>query len=184
MLAAVVLAAALLGAARAAPEADRIVSMPRYNGTVPFTQYSGYLNAGGQKRLHYWLTEASQGNPAELPLMLWLNGTERARKRERARREARGYRGREGGKEREKEEISVRSLWITAAGRANAVDCDCFGNPALLGLHPRPVLTHSPTHPARSPVLTHSTSRGTYRRRWSGLLVALRPAVRARPVQV
>lgn len=70
------LVAALLAAAPAvlaAPESDRVTSLPLYTGNASFAQYSGYLNAGGSKRLHYWLTEASQVDPATAPLLLWLN---------------------------------------------------------------------------------------------------------------
>eukprot|EP00163_Fabomonas_tropica_P032917 TRINITY_DN8450_c0_g1_i1.p1 TRINITY_DN8450_c0_g1~~TRINITY_DN8450_c0_g1_i1.p1 ORF type:complete len:498 (+),score=144.43 TRINITY_DN8450_c0_g1_i1:208-1701(+) len=53
--------------------ADLITSLPGYNGTINFKQYSGYLPANGQKMLHYWFVE-SQNDPTTDPVLLWLNG--------------------------------------------------------------------------------------------------------------
>lgn len=52
---------------------DEIKSLPGLNGTVPFRQYSGYLDGGKGRRLFYWLAE-SEKSPADDPLVLWLNG--------------------------------------------------------------------------------------------------------------
>uniref|UniRef100_A0A8D2KYT3 Carboxypeptidase n=1 Tax=Varanus komodoensis TaxID=61221 RepID=A0A8D2KYT3_VARKO len=38
-----------------------------------FKQFSGYLDVEKDKHLHYWFVEA-QGNAADKPLVLWLNG--------------------------------------------------------------------------------------------------------------
>eukprot|EP00392_Amoebophrya_sp_AT5.2_P009990 g10021.t1 len=71
----------------AAPEADRIASLPGY-GPPPTAQYSGFLDAtdgcdteknGKYCRLHYWFATSENNvarhKPAEkIPVVLWLNG--------------------------------------------------------------------------------------------------------------
>ncbi|XP_070574646.1 lysosomal protective protein-like isoform X1 [Ptychodera flava] len=52
---------------------DEVVSLPGLKEKPSFRQYSGYLNATGTKKLHYWFVE-SQNNPAKDPLLLWMNG--------------------------------------------------------------------------------------------------------------
>ncbi len=69
---------ALLGAAAAAPTADRVSSLPGY-GPPPTNMYSGFLNASAAERgtnLHYWLALSSSTPPraADTPVILWLNG--------------------------------------------------------------------------------------------------------------
>jgi cathepsin A (carboxypeptidase C) len=54
-------------------ESDLIESLPGLDPKPKFRQYSGYLNATEGRHLFYWLFE-SQRNPAEDPLILWLNG--------------------------------------------------------------------------------------------------------------
>lgn len=39
---------------QAAPDADLIADLPGLNYTIAFKHYSGYLNGGQNKRLHYW----------------------------------------------------------------------------------------------------------------------------------
>lgn len=68
----VVLFAALTGAVLTAPASDLVKSLPGAPNHT-FKQYSGYLSAGGNKRLHYWFVE-SQLNPRNDPVVLWLNG--------------------------------------------------------------------------------------------------------------
>ncbi|XP_033755700.1 lysosomal protective protein-like [Pecten maximus] len=55
------------------PTEDLIVSMPGLKTQPPWKQYSGYLNATGNKKLHYWFLE-SQNNPHTDPVVLWMNG--------------------------------------------------------------------------------------------------------------
>lgn len=56
---------------------DEITSLPGMNYTPNFKHYSGYLEADEQKPTnrfwHYWFVE-SQSDPANDPLVLWLNG--------------------------------------------------------------------------------------------------------------
>jgi len=64
--------AALSAIAFAAPEADRVESLPN---ATPFdtNTYSGYLQATETKKLHYVFVE-SESNPAEDPVLIWFNG--------------------------------------------------------------------------------------------------------------
>lgn len=57
----------------AAVPADEVTSLPGWNGALSSKQYSGYLPIPGEKYLHYWLVE-SENDPANDPLVLWLNG--------------------------------------------------------------------------------------------------------------
>ncbi|XP_078457861.1 lysosomal protective protein-like [Lampetra planeri] len=57
----------------AAPVEDEISYLPGLAKQPAFRHYSGYLDASGTKRLHYWFVE-SQGNPSKDPLVLWMNG--------------------------------------------------------------------------------------------------------------
>ncbi|XP_077982821.1 lysosomal protective protein-like [Glandiceps talaboti] len=52
---------------------DEIKSLPGLKQQPTFKQYSGFLNATGTRKLHYWFVE-SQGNPSKDPLLLWVNG--------------------------------------------------------------------------------------------------------------
>ncbi|XP_070574652.1 lysosomal protective protein-like [Ptychodera flava] len=52
---------------------DEIKSLPGLSKQPTFKQYSGYLNATGSKRLHYWFVE-SQNSPKDDPVVLLLNG--------------------------------------------------------------------------------------------------------------
>ncbi|KAK3880334.1 hypothetical protein Pcinc_015162 [Petrolisthes cinctipes] len=58
---------------QAAPAADLITDLPGLNHTISFRHYSGYLDGGQGKRLHYWFVESS-GNQTNDPLVLWMNG--------------------------------------------------------------------------------------------------------------
>ena len=68
--------AALPALLLAAPSEDSVSSLPLY-GVPPTPQWSGFLDAssGGNQGtfLHYWFAEA-ENNPAEAPVVLWLNG--------------------------------------------------------------------------------------------------------------
>ncbi|KAF1749174.1 hypothetical protein GCK72_025641 [Caenorhabditis remanei] len=54
-------------------QADKIVSLPGLTYQINFNQYSGYLNASDTHKFHYWFVE-SQNDPANSPVLLWLNG--------------------------------------------------------------------------------------------------------------
>ncbi|KAK9919235.1 hypothetical protein M0R45_027844 [Rubus argutus] len=56
----------------AAPQGSLVTQLPGFNGTFPSNHYSGYVSIGG-KHLFYYLV-VSEGNPAEDPVVLWLNG--------------------------------------------------------------------------------------------------------------
>ncbi|XP_038067408.1 lysosomal protective protein-like [Patiria miniata] len=62
-----------LGATLAQPAADEVTALPGLSGPLSSKQYSGYLQASGTIKLHYWFVE-SQGNPVDDPVLLWLNG--------------------------------------------------------------------------------------------------------------
>mmetsp|Transcript_19304 Transcript_19304/g.49509 ORF Transcript_19304/g.49509 Transcript_19304/m.49509 type:complete len:452 (-) Transcript_19304:767-2122(-) len=72
-VASVLLLAAVLAIAAAAPSEDLITNLPHFNGTLSLKMYSGYLKVSGEKNLHYWFVE-SQGSPEKDPVALWLNG--------------------------------------------------------------------------------------------------------------
>lgn len=67
------LVSTLLCSSYAAPEEDLIKSLPGLRKQPMFRQYSGYLEALGNRHLHYWFME-STGNAATDPVVLWLNG--------------------------------------------------------------------------------------------------------------
>ncbi|KAK0407406.1 hypothetical protein QR680_019180 [Steinernema hermaphroditum] len=52
---------------------DKITKLPGLLFNPTFDQYSGFLDASNGTHLHYWLTE-SQNDPANDPIVLWLNG--------------------------------------------------------------------------------------------------------------
>lgn len=54
---------------------DIITELPGLNWQPIFNQFSGYLNLQGtQKFIHYWLVEAENSAPENLPLVFWTNG--------------------------------------------------------------------------------------------------------------
>lgn len=55
------------------PAEDEVRHLPGLSVQPTFKQYSGFLYAGGNRRLHYWYME-SQRHPETDPLLLWLNG--------------------------------------------------------------------------------------------------------------
>ncbi|XP_063003560.1 lysosomal protective protein [Elgaria multicarinata webbii] len=57
----------------AAPAGHEITYLPGLAKQPAFKHYSGYLDVEKEKHLHYWFVEA-QGNAADKPLVLWLNG--------------------------------------------------------------------------------------------------------------
>jgi len=68
--------AVLLGIAVALPPQSSFVvnSLPGFSGTIPFKLFSGYLPANdGQKQMFFLFAE-SQNDPANDPVVLWLNG--------------------------------------------------------------------------------------------------------------
>jgi carboxypeptidase C (cathepsin A) len=64
---------ALAGAAIAADENDRVMSMPDMADFDTYPVYSGYLNVNEAKDLHYMFIE-SQNDIANDPLVIWFNG--------------------------------------------------------------------------------------------------------------
>jgi carboxypeptidase C (cathepsin A) len=66
-----------LGLANGAIEADRVTSLPGFNGVLPTTHYSGLIPVGTLSgtagHLHYWFIE-SENDPSNDPVVLWLNG--------------------------------------------------------------------------------------------------------------
>lgn len=55
------------------PSQDEIKSLPGLSVKPTFKQYSGFLNAGQNRRLHYWFA-ASQTSKASLdPVVVWVN---------------------------------------------------------------------------------------------------------------
>ena len=68
-----VLALALVASATAAPVDDAVLSLPGWSDALPSAQYSGYLDVGTSKHLHYWMVE-SENDPATDPVVFWFNG--------------------------------------------------------------------------------------------------------------
>ncbi|KAK5614203.1 hypothetical protein CRENBAI_007862 [Crenichthys baileyi] len=67
------LLAALQLGSRAQYAPDEVTHLPGMTFKTNYRQWSGYLQAGKGKFLHYWFV-TSQRNPAKDPLVLWLNG--------------------------------------------------------------------------------------------------------------
>ena len=58
-------------------DADRIATLPGWGKKLPSPQYSGYLDVGSGKHLHYWLAQSEgeeSGTPSKDPLVFWFNG--------------------------------------------------------------------------------------------------------------
>lgn len=70
-----VVALCLLALAHAAPQSDRITSLPNLSPPPNFDQYSGYItvNKTNGRALFYWFVEATS-NSASAPIILWMNG--------------------------------------------------------------------------------------------------------------
>ena len=65
--------AALCGAARAAPAADAVPTLPGFG--VPLSPlFSGYVTAGTGQQLHYVYSDAIGADPSTAPLVVWFNG--------------------------------------------------------------------------------------------------------------
>jgi hypothetical protein len=53
---------------------DKIDQLPGAEDLViPFNQFSGYLDIGSGKQMHYWFVE-SMKDPTNDPLNFWTNG--------------------------------------------------------------------------------------------------------------
>lgn len=63
----------LVTRAIAAPGEDAITDLPGLNHTIGFRHFSGYLAGAQGKQLHYWFVE-SMRDPANDPVVLWMNG--------------------------------------------------------------------------------------------------------------
>ncbi|CAI8034736.1 Serine carboxypeptidase 24 [Geodia barretti] len=57
------------------PSDAKITNLPGANFTIPFSQYADFITVNGShgRRLFYWFVE-SQNDPANDPVLLWLNG--------------------------------------------------------------------------------------------------------------
>jgi len=56
------------------PASDKVTKLPGFIGVLPFDAYAGYLSANdGKKQMFYFFAE-SQNDPANDPVVLWLNG--------------------------------------------------------------------------------------------------------------
>lgn len=74
LLVAITLCACLLATlVLAVPIEDQIKVLPGLKKQPSWKQYSGYLQAGGTRKLHYWFLE-SASNPETDPVVLWMNG--------------------------------------------------------------------------------------------------------------
>lgn len=73
VLKAVVVSFVLFAVSLGAPAEDQIQELPGLKKQPNFKQFSGYLQASGTKRLHYWFVE-SENKPATDPVVLWMNG--------------------------------------------------------------------------------------------------------------
>jgi serine carboxypeptidase-like clade 2 len=51
----------------------KIVNLPGWNGTN-FDMYTGYITINNGKHMFYWFVESQGPNPANDPVVLWLNG--------------------------------------------------------------------------------------------------------------
>jgi len=54
-------------------DSDEVKYLPGLDFKINYRHYSGYLNSTDGRYLHYWFFE-SQRNPAEDPVVLWMNG--------------------------------------------------------------------------------------------------------------
>ncbi|KJE88543.1 cathepsin A [Capsaspora owczarzaki ATCC 30864] len=61
-------------AAYAAVPADKVTTLPNYQGKQFPAMYSGYLQAAPTRFLHYQLVFSTEVDPNIAPLVLWLNG--------------------------------------------------------------------------------------------------------------
>lgn len=53
---------------------DKIDELPGWSKELPSEQYSGYLDAGAGKHLHYWLVESESPTAKTDPVVFWFNG--------------------------------------------------------------------------------------------------------------
>lgn len=65
--------ALIVAGVSAAPAEDEITALPGLNHNISFRHFSGYLTGTEGKHLHYWFVESSN-NPANDPVVLWMNG--------------------------------------------------------------------------------------------------------------
>ncbi|XP_064467463.1 lysosomal protective protein-like [Ornithodoros turicata] len=52
---------------------DEVTTLPGLSEPINFRHFSGYLQAGGTRKLHYWFVE-SQNSPKHDPVLIWLTG--------------------------------------------------------------------------------------------------------------
>jgi len=65
--------ASLIAACVGDAPADEVMTLPGMTWKPMFRQYSGFLNATGTKKLHYWFIQSDM-NPKTDPVVLWMNG--------------------------------------------------------------------------------------------------------------
>jgi serine carboxypeptidase-like clade 1 len=53
---------------------DKVDALPGWSKPLPSDQYSGYLDAGAGKHLHYWLVESESPTAKTDPVVFWFNG--------------------------------------------------------------------------------------------------------------
>lgn len=56
------------------PAQDEIKSLPGLTVKPTFKQYSGFLNAGPNRRLHYWFAASQTSKASVDPVVIWVNG--------------------------------------------------------------------------------------------------------------
>ncbi|CAI0376208.1 unnamed protein product [Linum tenue] len=63
----------LMSSTKAAPAESLVSYLPGFNGSFPSKHYAGYVSLEEEKHLFYYFI-SSERNPAEDPVVLWLNG--------------------------------------------------------------------------------------------------------------
>lgn len=59
----------------AAPDADEVIALPGWNGSLPSKMYSGYVDVGEDKSHHvHYVFIQSENEPTLDPVILWVQG--------------------------------------------------------------------------------------------------------------
>ena len=67
-------ASALVAVACAAPEADRVTSLPEMGNFDTYPVYSGYVDIPNTTKMMHYLFVESQNDPSTDPVLIWFNG--------------------------------------------------------------------------------------------------------------